>query len=180
MDLIGQLAGALGVQEEQAQAVAGAVLGTVKKQVADEAGGDAAAKVDAAVPELSGWQAKAQSMLGGGGGGGGGGLLGAAAGALGGGGGGLLGAAAGALGGEDARQTAALVTILGKLDIDPSKAALVAPLALSFLKDRLDPKLLNTVLSAAPMLAGGASGAGSDGGGLGAAAGMLGGLLGKK
>lgn len=177
MDLIGQLAGALGVQEEQAQAVAGAVLGTVKKQVADEAGGDAAAKVDAAVPELSGWQAKAQSMLGGGGGGG---LLGAAAGALGGGGGGLLGAAAGALGGEDARQTAALVTILGKLDIDPSKAALVAPLALSFLKDRLDPKLLNTVLSAAPMLAGGASGAGSDGGGLGAAAGMLGGLLGKK
>ncbi len=170
MDLIAQLAGTLGVDEGQAQAVAGAVLGKVKDEVAEGAGDEAADQLSGAVPELSGWQDKAASLMGGGGGGG---LLGA----LGGGGaGGLLGAAAEALGGEDARNTAAIVTLLGKLDVDAGKAALVAPVVLSFLKDRLDPKLLSTVLSAAPLLAGGG---GDARGGLGAAAGMLGGLFGK-
>lgn len=161
MDLISKLASTLGVPDTQAQAVAGAVLGKVKEQVADEAGGAAAAQVDAAVPELSGWQAQAGALLGGGGG-------------L----GGLLGAAAGALGGQQAQDTAAIVAILAKLDIDASKAALVAPLVLSFLKDRLEPGTLQMVLKAAPLLAGGQGGGAA--GGMGAAADMLGGLFGKR
>lgn len=175
MDLISQLTATLGVDDAKAQAVAGAVLGRVQAEVAESGGDEAAERFSGAVPELSGWQEKAASLLGGGdaGSGGAGGLVGA----LGGGGaGGLLGAAAGALGGEDARNTAAIVALLGRFDIDASKAAMVAPLVVSFLKERLDPKLLDTVLSAAPLLAGGG---GDAGGGLGAAAGMLGGLFGK-
>ena len=169
MDLIGTLASTLGVESSTAQALAGTVLGKVQEEVADNAGADAASQVADAVPELSGWQEKAAALAGGGGGGG---LLGAL-----GGGGGLLGAAAEAIGGEDARQTATLVALAAKFDIDPTKAALAAPLVLDFLKERLDPGMFDTVMKAAPLLAG--TSGGDAGGGLGAAASALGGLFGK-
>lgn len=183
MDLIGSLVSTLGVAPDQAKAVAGVVLGGVQQKLGAESP-EAAGKLSAAVPELGGWQAAAAKLMGGaaatapepasglgalggllGGFGapaapaaspGFGSLLGAAAGAAGasGGLGGLLGAAATALGGEEARQTAAVVGVLSKLNIDASKAAMVAPAVLSFLKSRLDASTLNTVLQFAPMLAG--------------------------
>lgn len=185
MDLIGQLAGTLGLEENQAQALAGTVIGGVQSAVADE-DPDKAAEIGKAVPELGGWQSTAGSLLGGGGdegGGGLGGLLGGLAGAAGGGGGGaagLLGAAAGALGGQEAKDTLAVVGILNKFDVDAGKAAMVAPLILNFLKSRVEPGTLSTILAVAPMLAG-AVGGDDDGGDDkpgGGVMGALGGLLG--
>lgn len=184
MDLIGQLAGTLGLEENQAQALAGTVIGGVQNAVADE-DPDKAAEIGNAVPELGDWKSTAGSLLGGGDdeGGGLGGLLGGLAGAAGGGGGGaagLLGAAAGALGGQEAKDTLAVVGILNKFDVDAGKAALVAPLILNFLKSRVEPGTLSTILAVAPMLAG-AVGGDDDGGddkGAGGVMGALGGLLG--
>ena len=187
MDLIGTLSSQLGLDPNQAAALAGSVIGGVRGQVAKEAGPETAKQMDAAIPELSGWQDTAASMFGGGddGPGGAGGFLDLASGALGGLGGmmggdsaagGLLGAAAGALGSQQAKQTAALVGVLDKLGRDASHAAMIAPVALGFLKERLPDGLLDTVLSAAPFLTGG--GGDSSGGGGGGIAGALGGLLG--
>lgn len=153
MDLIGQLASTLGVPTTAAEAVAGTVLGGVKGALADD--GAASAQLDRAVPELSNWQAAATSLMGGGGAAGLGGLLGGA----GGGAGGLLGAAAGALGGSGAGDAAALAGVIAKLGLSADKAALVAPIALAFLKERLDPALLSKVLAAAPLLTGESAGA---------------------
>ena len=171
MDLISTLAGQLGVDPEQAKALAGGVLGGVKGAVAEEDDA-AAATLAGAIPELSDWEQKADAMTGGDMQAGGvGGLLGAATDAMGGGGlGGLLGAAAGALGGEQGKDIAAVVMLMDKIGIDSSKAALVAPTVLSFLKERLPDGLLDKVLAAAPMLAmvsGGDKGDDKDGGGLG-------------
>ena len=75
-----------------------------------------------------------------------------------------------------------MVAVLDRFGVDKSKAALVAPVILDFLKKKLDPSLLEKVLMAAPMLAalkGGARpetpAAPAAGGGL---LGGLGGLLG--
>ena len=87
MDLIGQLAGQLGVNPAQAQALAGTVLGAVQKQADPQA----AAQLSQAVPELDAWKAQASAAAPAPASSGGGGL------------GGLLGAAAGALGGLPAR-----------------------------------------------------------------------------
>jgi len=186
MDLISTLAAQLGVDPEQAKALAGGVIGGVQGAVAEEDDG-AAKEMESAIPELSEWKNKADAMTGGDMQAGGvGGLLDAATDAMGGGGlGGLLGAAAGALGGEQGKDVAAIITLMDKIGIDSSKAALVAPTVLSFLKDRVPAGLLDKVLAAAPLLA--AVGGGGDdkddkddkdddkGGGLG---GLLGGLLG--
>ncbi|MCB9744198.1 MAG: hypothetical protein H6741_35040 [Alphaproteobacteria bacterium] len=168
MDLISSLASTVGLEPKQAQALAGTVLGGVRSSLEDEEGSEQASRLDEAIPELSGWQAQAASLLGGGGGGGG---LGAAFGGA----GGLLGAAAGALGGQQAKDAAAVVALLGRFDVDPAKAALVAPMILSFLKDRLNPQLLSSVLAVAPMLSGAAPEGGEPSGGIG---GLLGGLFG--
>ncbi len=170
MDLISTLAGTLGVNPEQAEAVAGSVLGGVSDAVKDRFDDDTASGLEAAVPELAGWKDKAAALLGGGDSepAESGGLLGGAAGMLGGA-GGLLGAAAGALGGDGLKDVAAVAGILDKLGIDGAKAALVAPVVLDFLKKRLDPGLLDKVLQVAPLLSGG------DKGGI---AGALGGLFG--
>ncbi|MCB9763040.1 MAG: hypothetical protein H6739_24785 [Alphaproteobacteria bacterium] len=168
MDLISTLASTVGIDKTQAQALAGSVLGSVQSAVAEEAGEGTAAQLGEAVPELGGWKAQAAKLLGdkpaaapaAGGLGGLGGLLGGLAG---GGAGGLLGAAAGALGGQAAKDTAAIVTILGRFDIDAGKAALVAPVILDFLKSRLDPGLLSKVLAAAPALMGAGGGDGLTG-----------------
>ena len=165
MDLISQLAGALGVPATTAQAVAGTVLGKVKEGLGDapEAG-----KLDEAIPELGGWQKAAAGVMGGAGGSGG--MLGDmfSSGA------GIFGAAAGAVGGASMQEAAALVGLLGKLGITPDKAALVAPLVLNFLRERVDAGLLKKILAVAPMLAGG-----SVGGATGGIAGALGGLFGR-
>lgn len=179
MDLISTLAGQLGVDSEQAKALAGGVLGTVQGAVAEKEDDAVAAEMESAIPELSEWKGKAEAMTGGDMQAGGvGGLLGAATDAMGGGGlGGLLGAAAGALGGEQAKDVAAVVMLMDKIGIDSSKASLVAPTVLSFLKERLPGGLVEKVLAAAPMLAmvsGGGDEGESDGGGIG---GLLGGLL---
>ncbi len=168
MDLIQTLTAQLGVDPSQAQALAGSALGAVRGAVAEQAGPEQAAKIDAAIPELSGWQAAASQVLGGGGGG----LMGAAGGLLGGGAGGLLGQAAGAVGGAQAAQAAQLAAVVSRLGLDPKIAAMVAPHALAFLRERLPPGVLDTALKAAPFLTGGGAG------GVGAALGGLGGLFG--
>lgn len=186
MDLIGTLSSQLGLDANQAAALAGSVIGGVRGQVAKEEGDEKAAQIDEAIPELSSWQDKAAEMFGGGdaGPGGAGGFLDMASGALGGLGGmmggdsaagGLLGAAAGALGSQQAKQTAALVGVLDKLGLNASHAAMIAPVALSFLKERLPDGVLDMALKAAPFLTGGGDDSSDGGGGI---AGALGGLLG--
>ncbi|MCB9664035.1 MAG: DUF2780 domain-containing protein [Alphaproteobacteria bacterium] len=147
MDLIEALSSKLGVSPEQAQAVAGGVLGLVKDKVADAGGADAASQLEQAVPELQGWQAQASALAGGGGGGGLGGLLGMASSS------GLLGA----LGGQ-AQESAALVAVLTKVGLDAGTATTVAPLVWSFLKDRLPPEWVAMAAKAAPFLSGGGGG----------------------
>ena len=177
-DLISSLASTLGVDAAKATALAGGVLGPIVSSVSDD-DASAGAAVKSAIPELGGWERAANAALGGGGSESGGGLLGAASGLLGGGAGGMLGgsaggmlgALAGAVGGDEARSTVQVGALLSDLGIDASKAALVAPLLLNFLKDRLSGDVLDKVLAAAPMLASVAGGKG--------AAGMLGGLFGK-
>jgi hypothetical protein len=187
MDLIRSLASSVGLQEDQAQALAGSLLGKIQGSVKDEAGEAPAQELAKAIPELGSWQQKAQQLAAPAAPSGGG-LLG---GLLGGGGGGLLDSVANAVGGESLRETAAVVQILSRFNIDPSKAVMVAPLLLDFLKKRLSPQLLGVVLQAAPLL--GSSDKGDDakgddsknndakGGspGLGDVLGGLGGLFGK-
>ena len=168
MDFIGAISKQLGIPENMAQAAAGATLGMVQKTVSESGEESAASAIGQAIPELDGWKAKAAEeatpaedtrdigdilgglMSGGDAGGAAAGLMGALGG--GGGAGGLLGGLAQQLGGPEAKQMAALVGVFGKLGIDPAKAAMAAPIALDFLKERLDPGLLDTVLKASPML----------------------------
>ncbi|WP_224245044.1 DUF2780 domain-containing protein [Hyalangium gracile] len=178
MDLIGQLSQQLGVNPQQAQGLAGSVLGLIQGTVKEKLGADAAGQVAGAVPELQGWQQAAQAQAPAADAGGG--LMGALGGLMGGGSSsGGLGGALGALGGavSQAGEVAALVSLAQRFNIDASKATLIAPIVLNFLKSRLDPGLVSKILAVVPMLAG-ASGGGSGtpgGGGLG---GALGGLLG--
>lgn len=182
MDLIGQLSQQLGVNGTQAQGVAGALLKLVQGTVKEKLGPDAANQMGGAIPEMDSWQQAAQAapqpMPGAGGG-----LLGALGGLVrgndgggGGGGNGGMGAMLGSIGGVAAQagELAAVVGLLGRFNIDASKAVLVAPLLLDFLKARLDPGLVSKVLAVVPMLTGGGNTPGG-GGGLG---GMLGGLMG--
>ncbi|MCP4810334.1 MAG: hypothetical protein GY913_04770 [Proteobacteria bacterium] len=145
MDLIGQLGSTLGLETIQAAALAGSALSGIQGAVADNDEG-AAAELAAAVPELDDWKKTADATLGEEESGGLGGPLGGGA-------GGLLGAAAGALGGQEAQNTVAIAGVLAKLDVSPGKAALVAPIILSFLKTRMKPETLQMVITAAPMLA---------------------------
>ncbi|NOJ94349.1 hypothetical protein HMI51_15595 [Corallococcus coralloides] len=172
MDLIGQLSQQLGVDGTQAQGLAGSLLKLVQGTVQEKVGPDAARQMDQAIPEMQGWQQQAQSPAADGGG-----LMGALGGMLGGAGGGGGGGLMGALGGAAAHagEVAGVVAILQRFNLDTSKATLVAPLLLNFLKSRLDPGLVGKILAVMPMLAGG-SGGPQGGGGLG---GMLGGILGK-
>lgn len=176
MDFVGQIAQQLGVDSQQAQGVAGALVGWVQGAVKEKLGPEAAQQVAQAVPESQGWQQAAgpqqQPPAGG---------LGQLAGALGGmlgGQSGVLGALGGALGQAD--EAAGLVALLQRFNVGADKAALVAPLLLNFLKSRLDPALVGRILSALPVLAqlvpaSGDSGGSGAGGGLG---GMIGNLLG--
>ena len=141
MDLIGQLSSQLGVDPTQAAALAGSVLGGVRGQVADQMGEDAASQLDAQVPELGGWQEQATQ---------------AATGdnPL----GGMLGGLLGAAGGEEAKQAAQFAALLKNFGIDGGKAALIGPIALAFLKERMPADWVDGALKVAPLLAGGEGG----------------------
>lgn len=164
MDLIAQLSSQLGVDPTQAQALAGAVLGGVKDQVGEHVGTEAAQSLDAQVPELSTWQQQASQTLeqpkatGG--------LLGGLAGGLG-------GQLLGAVGGEEAKQVAQLGAILEQIGVDPGHVALVGPMVLAFLKERMSEEWVTRALAVAPLLSGAAKGGTSA-----AALGALGGLFG--
>jgi hypothetical protein len=147
MDLVSALTSAAGIDTSQAQALAGAVLGTARKQ-ADEA---EAAKLDEAVPELSGWVDEAQkqsdvpdeapkeSFLG---------SLASFAGSPAG------GAVLSAVGGEGAQEKAQVVAVLSKVGLTPGQAALAAPVVLSFLEQRLGEEWVDRLVAAAPILSG--------------------------
>ena len=183
MDLIGQLTQQLGVNPQQAQGLAGSVLGLVQSTVKEKLGDGAASQMAQAVPEMQGWQQAAQPAPAADDGGG---LMGALGGLMGGGGsaggsGGGLGGMLGALGGaaSQAGEVAALVSLAQRFNIDASKATLVAPIVLNFLKSRLDPKLVGGILAVMPMLANlGGGGGNTPGGGGAQGGGGLGGLLG--
>jgi hypothetical protein len=153
MDLIATLASQLGVDPQQAQAVAGTVLGSVQSQVAENVGAEQASALGAAMPELGGWQAAATAMMGAAAPAAapsmGGGLLGSFASAAG---GGLGNSLLGAVAGEGVAQQAQLVGLLSQLGIGADKAALVAPTVMSFVKERVPADLLDQVLKAAPGL----------------------------
>ncbi|RKI31464.1 hypothetical protein D7Y27_37675 [Corallococcus sp. AB004] len=155
MDLIGQLSQQLGVNGTQAQGLAGSLLKLVQGTVQEKVGPDAARQMDQAIPEMQGWQQQAEAPAADGGG--------------------LMGALGGAA--AHAGEIAGVVAILQRFNLDASKATLVAPLLLNFLKSRLDPGLVGKVLAVMPMLAGGSGGGGPQGGG--GLGGMLGGILGK-
>ncbi len=170
MDLIGMLGSQLGIDGAKAQALAGSVLGGVKGAVASELGDESAQKIDAAIPELGGWQDQAKSALGEASSDGGG-LLGGLGDALGGS-GGLLGGAMNMVAG--AEQASALTGILTKFGLDSSVAGTVGPLVLQFLKSRIDADLMQKITSAVPMLAAFTGGEGESSG----VGSLLGGLLG--
>jgi hypothetical protein len=179
MDFIGQLSQQLGVDSHQAQGLAGSLLKMVQGTVKEKMGPESADLLGQSIPEMQTWQQQAQPQHEVGGG-----LMGALGGLLGGqeqgsSGGGLMGALGGAMG--HAGEVAGLVALLHRFNLDPGKAALVAPLLLDFLKSRLDPKLVSGILTVMPMLTqltGGnkppEGGGTPEGGGLG---GLLGGLL---
>jgi len=172
MDLVQSLATAMGVQENQATALAGLVLGTAKAQAGDAE----AQKLEEAVPELDGWVEKAKAET---------------AGsddepgmmddlarfATSGFGGSLLGAVAG----QEAAEKAQLVALMSRAGLAPEHATLAAPVVLSFLEARLGDVWMDRLMAAAPILTGvkQVSTEAEDGSGaLGAVAGALGGLFG--
>jgi hypothetical protein len=183
MDLIGQLSQQLGVNGTQAQGLAGSLLKLVQGTVQEKLGPEAADQLGRSIPEMDTWQQAAAPAAPPTQQGGSGGLMGALGGLMGGsqgGGGSGLGGVLGSLGGAAAQagEVAAVVSLLGRFNIDASKATLVAPLLLDFLKSRLDPGLVSKVLAVVPMLAGVGGGGGNTPGGGGGLGGLLGGLMG--
>ena len=155
MDLISQLSSTLGIDSTKTQALAGTVLGAVQRQT----GGQDAAAISEAVPELAQWSEKAEGAQ-------------QSSGM-----GGLLGAAMGAIGGQGAQDAAGVVAMLSQLGLDSSKAALVAPVLVQFLEERLSSDVLQRVLSAAPMLSGLVQDKDNDGLDIGDALGAIGGFF---
>lgn len=169
MDLIGSLTSQLGLDETQAKGLAGGLMGLVKTGLASQSGEDAAAQLEAEVPEMAAWQSEGDTPPGQPG-------IGELLGSLGGGGfGEALGGLGGMLGG--AAQTAglagAVAALVEKFGLDAGKAQIAGQLAANFLSERLGSDLLGKVQPFLGLISGGAGN--EDGGGLG---GMLGGLLG--
>ncbi|MEL6187411.1 MAG: hypothetical protein AAFU79_22555 [Myxococcota bacterium] len=177
--MVTSLAGQLGMGEVQAKGLAGGLLGIVKAGVEQQMGSEAAAKLEASVPEMKSWQDEGDTpegqpgvheLLGG--------LAGGNLGEL-----GDLGSVLGNLGGlggmlGGAAQTAGLAGAVGGLveqfGLDGHKATMAGGIVAQFLESRLDPDMLGQLRPILALLSGATSG-GGDGGGLG---GMLGGLLG--
>jgi Protein of unknown function VcgC/VcgE (DUF2780) len=123
MDLISTIAQQVGLDPQQAQAVAGVVLGAVRGQVpAAEA-----QQLESAIPEL--------------------GLLAAA--------GSTFGTQViGAVAGADAGRTAGVVAALSRLGVKAEHAALVTPVVVDFLVQRMGKEWADKIVAAAPLLAG--------------------------
>lgn len=148
-DIIRQLSGRLGLDPDQAAAGAGAVFKTIQDNVA---GGDFQ-KLLQQLPQVKSWMGKAEAGTGAGGPDtGGGGLLGMAGGLL----GGLGAGGAGSLG--------ELATLLGKNGLSLETASKLLPVLMDLLKDRVDPALIEKLVSSVPALQGLLGG---KGGGLG-------------
>jgi uncharacterized protein VcgC/VcgE DUF2780 len=167
MDLIGALTSQLGIDAGNAKGLAGSALGMLEQQVSQKLGDGDASALKAQLPELSEWKAAAGEAAGGGG------LLGAA--------GGLLGGALG--GGGGGFDVGSLIQMATKFDLGPAAVQQLVPIVLQFLQSKLEPGLLQRILSAVPALTGGGKPgggglAGALGGLLGAIAAMFGGLLG--
>jgi len=178
MDLVQTLAAKLGVSPEQAQGLAGGLLGVVNGAVHHGAGADAAGQLQAAVPELKNWLQTAAAhpnvpavassgdllgMLGS--------MLGSAQ-------GGATGATPGNLGAQlqGNGATAAMTTMLAKYGVKPEQLAAVAPILGQFLQHRMGPDAAQSVLGKVlPMLS-----SPQAQGALGGIASALGGLFGKK
>lgn len=159
MDLVSGLASAVGIPQDQAKAVAGLVLGMASTQVSEQKP-ELAAQMSTAIPEISGWQAAADTfvrslsqsapaeapqaapqpqggLLGG--------LLSAA-------GGGLGNQLLGAIAGPEVAQGAQLAMVLDRIGLTTEQAAAAAPVVLNFLKSRLDESIVQQIVAAAPLL----------------------------
>lgn len=178
MDLIQSLSSQLGISPEQAQGLAGGLLGVVNGAVHHGAGASAAGQLQNAIPELQQWMQTAASHQGvAPAAGGGGDLLGMLGSML----GGAQGGAAGSLGAvlQGGGAAAAMSNVLAKYGIKPEQMAAIAPILGQFLQHRMGADGVQSVLGQVlPMLTGAAQSGG--GGGLGGLASMIGGLLGKK
>ena len=159
MDLIGALSGQLGLGQQEAKGLAGGLLGLVKAGLAEQQGPEAAAQLEAEVPEISAWQQEGDTpegqpgvseLLG---------NLGGLGGAL----GGMLGG-----GSHQASLVGAVAQLVGRFGLDASKASMAAGLVVQFLEQKLGPELLAKARPVIGMLSGGSGGAAS----------VLGGLLG--
>lgn len=159
MDLIGDLASQLNLPQGQAKGLAGGVLSLVQGALKDDGAEDDAKAFGDAVPEAAQWAAEGEVPGGEDEGGGLGDLLGAGM--------SMLGASKGSAG-----LASGVAALIQKFGLEPSHAAIAAPLITKFIESKVDPALLAKVQ---PMLA--LMGGGEDGGG-GGLGGMLGGLLG--
>ncbi|MET0413854.1 MAG: hypothetical protein ABW217_21270 [Polyangiaceae bacterium] len=157
MDLIATLSSQLGIDAGSDKGLAGSALGMLEQQVSQKLGDGDASALRAQLPELSEWKGAVEGASTGGGG-----LLGAAGGLL----GGVLG------GGGAGFDVGSLIQMATKFNVGPGAVQALVPIVLQFLQSRLEPGLLQRILSAVPALTGAK---GKPGGGL---AGALGGLLG--
>jgi hypothetical protein len=178
MDLVQTLSAKLGVSPEQAQGLAGGLLGVVNGAVHHGAGADAASQLQAAVPELKNWLQTAATHQNVPAAASSGDLLGMLGSMLGSG----QGAAAGAAPGNLATQlqgngaAAAMTTMLAKYGVKPEQLASVAPILGQFLQHRMGPDGAQSVLGKVfPMLT-----SPQAQGALSGIATALGGLFGKK
>jgi len=161
MDLIGALTSQLGTSEGKAKGLAGELLHLVQGAVKEEVSEEAAAELAAATPEAQQWRAEGETPA-------------AGEAQAGGGFGDLLGAGMQMLGasGGTAGLVAGVAKLIEKFGLEPSHAAIAAPLVAKFIESKVDPGLMSKIAPVLGALAGGGGGAPSGGGGL------LGGLFG--
>jgi hypothetical protein len=174
MDLVQTLSAKLGVTPEQAQGLAGGLLGVVNGAVHHGAGPDAAGQLQAAIPELKSWMQTAAAHQGVTAPAGGGDLLGTLGAMLG---SGQGGAAAGGLATQlqGTGAATAMTNMMTKYGVKPEQLAAVAPMLGQFLQHRMGPDGQAVIGKVLPMLT-----SGQGQGALGGIASMLGGLFGKK
>jgi hypothetical protein len=174
VDLVQTLSSKLGVTPEQAQGLAGGLLGVVNGAVHHGAGPDAAGQLQAAIPELKSWMQTAASHHGVTAPAGGGDLLGTLGAMLG---SGQGGAAAGNLATQlqGTGAATAMTNMMAKYGVKPEQLAAVAPVLGQFLQHRMGPDGQAVIGKVLPMLT-----SGQAQGALGGIASMLGGLFGKK
>lgn len=174
MDLVQTLSSKLGVTPDQAQGLAGGLLGVVNGAVHHGAGADAAGQLQAAIPELKSWMQTAAAHQGVSAPAGGGDLLATLGAMLG---SGQSGAAAGNLATQlqGSGAATAMTTMLAKYGVKPEQLAAVAPMLGQFLQHRMGPDGQALVAKVLPML-----NSTQAQGALGGIASMLGGLFGKK